>query len=47
MRVLFTLSVILAITIVNCHDFKGPLNLKNFGVTIFNVEDESQLVVGN
>lgn len=46
MKAFITVVVILTVTMVNGHDFKGPLNLKNISATTFNVEDELQLVVG-
>jgi len=39
MRILFAVTIALAITLVFTHDFKGPLNLKRFNVSTFNVED--------
>lgn len=46
MKIVIFILALTAITIVNSRRFDGPLNLKNIGSNIFNVEDSSKLIVG-
>ena len=46
MKAFISIFILLAVAMVNSHEFSGPLNLKDIKSSTFNLEEENKLVVG-
>ena len=46
MKAFILIFILLAVAMVNSHEFSGPLNLKDIKSSTFNLEEENKLVVG-